>query len=126
MLFLCFCSIIGYGCSIMRYGEQLGTLKAIGDSQADMNRYLQQQEKSFNMLLKDVKDGYLKPGASEKNIFSVYGEPVLSREVNNNSSIKKVLLYRHPTEYFSSDKIYLYFDKDSELSYWEHKLCINE
>jgi len=100
--------------------ESLKTLKSIGDSQNEIGVYLARQLKLFNQLLVDLKDEAIEPGISKARFIRVYGEPILSKEVGDPSR-GTVLLYRHPTEYFKSDRVYLYFDQEENLVRWEYK-----
>ena len=100
--------------------ESLKTLKSIGDSQDEISAYLAKQLKLFNQLLVDLKNEAIEPGISKKRFIRIYGEPILSKEVSEPSG-GTILLYRHPTEYFKSDRVYLYFDQKEKLVRWEYK-----
>ncbi len=100
--------------------ESLKTLKSVGDSQERIEAYLSRQLKLFNQLLVDLKNEAIELGISKARFIRVYGEPILSKEVNEPSG-GVVLLYRHPTEYFESDRVYLYFDQEENLVGWEYK-----
>ena len=94
------------------------TLKQLGESQAEMDKYLAKQETLFEKLVEDFKNEKLNAGLSQKNIFRVYGQPILTRSWQ---TAGEVLLYRHPTNYFTSDKVYLYFDAEKNLVEWQYK-----
>jgi len=100
--------------------ESLKTLKSVGDSQDEIEAYLTRQLELFNQLLVDLKNEVIKTGISKKRFMCIYGEPVLSEEVAEPLGGVK-FLYRHPTEYFKSDRIYLYFDQEEKLVRWEYK-----
>ena len=107
------------GCAVAQYADEIHTLQAIDASQRDISKFIERQEKLFHLLLEDVKDGRLKSGLTKKYVINTYGNPVLSREINGGLARKEELLYRRPTQYFSSDKIYLYFDSSGKLMRWE-------
>lgn len=109
------------GCSLLQHYEQLMALKRIGDSQREIELYLKAQEEGFYKLKQDLKTKKLKIGVPQEEILARYGEPVLSKEVKDKPQIQQVFLYRHPTNYFTSDKIYLYFDKNRKLVSFEYK-----
>lgn len=109
------------GCAAAQYAEQIHTLQAVNESQQDIRRYVELKEKLFNLLLEDVKNERLKLGITKKHVINTYGRPVLVREISGGVDREEELLYRHPTRYFSSDKIYLYFDSSGRLMRWEHK-----
>ncbi|MFH1503883.1 MAG: hypothetical protein ABIH08_00610 [Candidatus Omnitrophota bacterium] len=99
-------------------GELL-TLKKLGSSQKEIANYLNRQDELFNKLISDLKDEKLEQGISKREIIDIYGEPILIKSLSRNSS-ETIFLYRHPTEYFDSDKVYIYFDEFEELSHWEY------
>jgi len=112
-----FVFILG-GCVVL--SDELQALKDLGKSQAQIDSYLKRKNRRFLKLLKHYKKGVLRIGISKSRIISVYGEPVLTKSLDD-SLVKEVFLYRHPTDYFKSDKIYLYFDKLDKLVRWEYR-----
>ncbi|UCD15044.1 MAG: hypothetical protein JSV34_04800 [Candidatus Omnitrophota bacterium] len=109
------------GCAIIRHREQLSTLKRIGANRQKASQYIERQEKLFYVLLGDVRDNKLKKGSLKKRILGVYGDPVLYRDVEGDAGgAVEELLYRHPTKYFSSERIYMYFDSEARLTRWEY------
>ncbi len=62
----------------------------------------------------------LKQGIAKGKFIRTYGEPVLSKKTVEPLGEER-LLYRHPTEYFQSDKVYVYFDEGGRLTRWEYK-----
>ena len=106
------------GCFFL--SESLKTLKSVGESQEEIEAYLTQQVELFDKLLFDLKNDVLEPGISKRKFMRIYGEPILSKEVIE--PLKGVrFLYRHPTEYFKSDRVYFYFDQKEKLVRWEYK-----
>ena len=112
---LCFLVFIS-GCSVFSHYQELITLKRVGDSQGEIDRYLKKQEKLFYKLSNDIKNNNLKEGAKKQRILAVYGDPILSKTLEDSPLQSEVLLYRHPTNYFSSQRIYLYFNPKGKLS----------
>lgn len=109
------------GCSVVDKGRALMTLKRLGDSQEQMERYVQRQDELFQQLVKDIEEGRLKTGLSIDAIKRTYGEPVLTRKAQKSDLFETVLLYRHPTRYFNTDRVYLQFDSSGILVGWEYK-----
>jgi len=107
-----------HGCFFLP--ESLKTLKRVGDSQEEIEAYLARQAELFDKLLFDLKNDALEPGISKGKFLRTYGEPILSKEVAEPLKGAR-LLYRHPTEYFNSDRIYFYFDEKEKLVRWEYK-----
>lgn len=114
----CLLALLLQGCCLIPGYEPLVNLKNLGDNRAQMDKYLKAEEARYKKLELDLKDKRLKEGISRQELLSRYGEPVFSRPAEGQSAKGEVLIYRHPTEYFSSDMIYLYLDdKDRLLSY---------
>ncbi|MBN3040925.1 MAG: hypothetical protein JW867_07340 [Candidatus Omnitrophica bacterium] len=105
------------GCSSW---QGLMTLKHYGDSQEEINLYVQRQEKLFFKLIEDLKSGKLKAGISKDRFIRLYGDPVLS-DIDESSPDAEVLLFRHPTDFFKSDRVYAYFDQSEKLMSWDYK-----
>lgn len=114
----CLLALLLQGCRLIPEYEPLINLKNLGENRAQMDKYLKAEEGRYKKLELDLKDKRLKEGISRQELVSRYGEPVLSRPTAGQPARGEVLIYRHPTEYFSSDMIYLYLDdKDRLASY---------
>lgn len=116
-LILVFALFVICGC-----GEPLRTLQALGAEQNAQQRYVGIQKHKFNLLMKDIKRAYLKPGFSRAYIISRYGEPVLVTDLSKTSSdatLKTRFLYRNPVGFIDSEKAYLYFDSNDKLVNFE-------
>lgn len=100
--------------------QSLKTLKSVGSSREQIETYLARQIVLFNKLLTDLKNKSLSSGISKNKFIRIYGEPILSKEVSGPLGGER-LLYRHPTKYFQSDRIYIYFDGKKSLTRWEYK-----
>lgn len=109
------------GCALITNFDGALALKRLGDSQRDNENYLKRQEKLFYRLVSDIRANRLEKGLSEQQILSKYGQPVLSKPVEDNSQTKEVFVYRHPMQYFSSGTIELYFNERKQLYSWEFK-----
>lgn len=119
-IFLVWCIIFSLeGCSFARPYEQLILLERIGDNQHEIEDYVKNQKNSFLKLKDDIKNNRLKIGVSKRKILSTYGEPVFCKDITNEADVKETCLYRHPLKYFSTDIIYLKFDKEQNLCSWE-------
>lgn len=117
----CFTGLIFSGCGFLKCPGKLLLLKSLRDNQVDIQRYIERQEKLFEVLVKDIKTSRLSTGLPSSIIIKKYGEPVLIRENKEECPSCRVFLYRRPVDYFSSDKVYLYFDSKDELSSWEYR-----
>jgi hypothetical protein len=115
------CFMIGWqGCLFREDVHELLALKSVGDSQKQIDYYLTREDKLFARLLNDVKRGRLRPGIYKRSFIARYGDPVLSKELPSSAEAADVLLYRYSTKYFTSDKVYAYFDTSGKLTRWEY------
>jgi hypothetical protein len=89
-------------------GESLRTLMRLNSEQESHNKYVEQQTRKFEALLEDIEADNLNTGTSIKRITSLYGEPILIKDIDG----RKRFLYREPLEYNPLKKVYLYFDQD--------------
>lgn len=113
-----FLSLIFFGFSFIGCGESLRTLQALGSEQQAQQKLISSQRRSFESLLRDIKNSRLKIGLARKYLISKYGQPVLSTNVEYTSGeddTRMRLLYRDPVGYVDSTKIYLEFNDNDKL-----------
>ena len=110
-------ALLGAGCRVLGNARQLLVLKDVSKSQDQIKKYLSRQEELFYKLVEDVKAGRLETGAKYSWVVKQYGDPVFCRDAENYS---KKCLFRKPTDYFSSDKVYLYFTEQEKLAKIEY------
>ncbi|MDD5069507.1 MAG: hypothetical protein PHV17_02165 [Candidatus Omnitrophica bacterium] len=109
------------GCQVARNYSELKVLKELGKSQKEINAYLISQEKKFRLMKNDINRKELLIGTSKQDILKRYGDPVLAQALTGSGEETEMLLYRNPTDYFSSDKVYLYFDYQGKLLRYEYQ-----
>jgi hypothetical protein len=115
-LCLFFLFIVCTGCS------RLLLLKRIASSQKQMETYIARQKKGFLRLKQDIQRNRLQKGISRETVIKRYAEPVFcnAQESPLDIGISQSCLYRAPTEYFSADKVYLYFNRQESLHSWKY------
>ncbi|MBP7089040.1 MAG: hypothetical protein KBB01_07085 [Candidatus Omnitrophica bacterium] len=123
LVIICWSVFFLQGCIL--FTPELDTLKEIGRSQKEINSYLTKQKKRFLILVRDVKKERLIKGMLKAKFLRRYGEPVLSKK-NSDSLEQEIMLYRHPTKYFDSEKVYVHFDKEGRLIHWEYLSSFEE
>lgn len=125
-IFVCLIVVLFCGCAKLAHLDELLTLKSVSDNRAQIENYLAKQERGFNRLKEDIKNNRLEQGELKRSVIAKYSEPALTKEAGpENVGIKEILLYRHPTNYFKSDRIYLYFEINNRLASWELKPAEN-
>ena len=110
-------SVFVSGCRVLSRTQQLLILRNVSKGQDEIKTYLNKQEALFSKLVEDVKNNQVKKGQRYSQIIRKYGDPVFCQKHNQ---YNKKCLFRHPTDYFSSDKVYLYFDSKDKLAKVEY------
>ena len=95
-------------------------LKRYSAGQKEIASYVKAAQYRFDLLAADIAGNALRVGLKRADIVGRYGEPVLDWKVDDAFGAVEKLLYRKPVEYFSTDRIYLYFDKEDRLVRWEY------
>jgi len=113
VLFLTF--IVLGGCAKVQHLDQLLTLKSLADEQVVMGQYVEEQNQKFELMIKEVEAGTLDQYLNKKKILRTFGDPIHVKHVNKNDQELESWLYRYSTQFFDSEKIYLYFDTDDNL-----------
>lgn len=110
--------ILILGLFLVSCSQNLKLLLQINEEDKAFQKQLKLQEKGFSLLLKDLEGNRIKVGALKKDIITRYGEPILEQSSQEQPETQK-LLYRYPTKYFDSPKVYLYFDSNQALTGWD-------
>jgi len=103
------------GCAKVQHLDQLLTLKSLADEQVVMGRYVEEQNQKFELMIEEVEAGTLDQYLNKKKILRTFGDPIHVKHVNKNNQKLESWLYRYSTQFFNSEKIYLYFDPDDNL-----------
>lgn len=107
------------GCAVSPLDQRISLLKRLAANHKEIERDIKKQEKLFYKLIEDIKGQRLKEGDNKEEILSRYGEPIFCKVPQEEDM--EFCLYRHPTEYFLTEKAYLYFDHAGNLYSWELK-----
>ena len=99
----------------MSHLDQLLTLKGLADEQAQMSQYIEEQDQKFALMVEEAKAGTLDQYFNKRKILRTFGDPIYIKHVNKNDQDLESWLYRYATEFFGSEKIYLFFDTDENL-----------
>jgi len=103
------------GCAKATHLDQLLTLKGLADEQDKMGRYVEKQDQKFELMINEFQAGTLDQYLNKKKIVRTFGDPIHVKRVNKNDQQLESWLYRYSTQFFDSEKIYLYFDPDNNL-----------
>jgi len=119
VLFLSLSLILG-GCIFLPGGKRISRLEGYFANRTLIEEYIKQQDALYSKLRKDIDSGALRPGISKQMILSEYSDPILCKESSKEQDpeVSETCLFRHPTRYFSANKIYLHFDENHELYSW--------
>lgn len=100
------------GCSTV---SGLKRLQALSISRDEQEAQLKEEEQKFKQLLEDFSSGKIERGISKDKIIETYGEPISASKINKDSSFLDELMYRLPTQFFGSEKVFLYFNNGDKL-----------
>lgn len=103
------------GCAKVSHMDQLLTLKGVADEQSRIGKFVEEQDRKFDQMVAEAKAGTLDQYMNKRKFVRAFGEPVVVTMVKEDDRELETWLYRHATEYFHADKIYLYFDDDGNL-----------
>jgi len=106
------------GCSVLRHSQEIRTLQELSASGSEIDDYLEKQKKKFYLLRDLVLSAQIKKGIRKEQFIEQYGDPVLST-LSGKGKEEETLLYRDPTGFFDSDRIYAVFDCSGRLVSWE-------
>jgi hypothetical protein len=107
-----FIAVFIAGCSTV---SGLDRIKALSLSRDEQEATIEKQDQEFKQLLNDFSSGKLEKGTSKDKVIQAYGEPILIKEIKNDSSTNQEWMYRHPAQFFGSEKVFLYFNSKGEL-----------
>ena len=111
--------LIFTGCAKLQHLDQLLVLKDMSDEQTRLQKYIEQQDKKFEKLLKAVEGRTLAKNVRDQSIVRMYGEPLGKREIEKDGQKLERWNYRYQMKYFESEKVYLYFNEEKRLVGWE-------
>ena len=114
MILFIFTCALG-GCAKISHMDQLLTLKGVADEQTRIGKFVEAQDRKFDKMVKEAKDGTLDQYINKRKFVRAFGEPVVVTMVQEDDRELESWLYRHAMAYFHAEKIYLYFDADGNL-----------
>ena len=118
-----FLSLFLAGCTQVKQIQNLDpllTLKAYSDEKDGQEKWVNEEAKRFDNLLKAVMSDSIDPASTKDSILQNYGEPVVIDHFKEHNSIVERWLYRHPIQKLASDRIYFYFDANGNLLRHDH------
>jgi len=116
-LYLCCMVILISGCASGFNMEAISVMREFAKNQKEIDGYLKTQREGFLKLQQDILREKLYTGLAKQEITTKYGEPIYCSP-NAENEQEQECLYRLPLEFFSTDNIGLYFDKDNRLIRW--------
>lgn len=114
------------GCAKLEHLDQLLTLKDLSEEGERLDRYVQKQNKNFDLLVETIKSGGITQYSTRRKILAHFGEPVLKEKIQTESAQGEKWLYRYAKQFFNGEKVYLYFDTEGKLLSWERVLSLAE
>ncbi|MBI5024528.1 MAG: hypothetical protein HZC18_05940 [Candidatus Omnitrophica bacterium] len=107
------------GCAKLAHLDQLLTLKAVSDEQAQMGKEIERQDARFESLVTAVEEGSITKYKSQESVTGQFGPPIFTERLEENGRPLDVWVYRYAARFFDSPKVYLYWDQAGNLIRWE-------
>jgi hypothetical protein len=105
----------------LRHASEIERLQDYGRNTEEQKRYVQEQNKKFEELLRVVKDGEISKYKTQQDFLEVFGAPIFMKNVSDKKDRTVLWLYRYCEKMYGSEKVYLYFDSAGSLVTWEHQ-----
>lgn len=112
-ILLCVCVLV-CGCSVAGKMDEINTLKSVAKSQEQLEEEVNTYNVSFHLMLEDYKQSALSSVKTQKQLLKLYGQPVGVWAIDEPPAVSK-WLYRESTNFFKSDKLYVYFDENQNI-----------
>jgi len=100
--------------------DELLLLKQLSDEQKEIKEQIDGTDKKFKLLVMAIESGKMEKFLSASDVSQTFGAPIFTEEVFQGEEKFVRWFYRYATEYFGSEKVYLYFDQADKLIKWEH------
>ena len=107
------------GCAQLSHLDQLLTLKAVSDNRSLQHKFVEDQDKKFTALLAAIKDNSIRKFPDKKRFVKRFGVPIMTQSSVWEGKPCELYVYRYAIKYFSSEKVYLYFDALDKVLAWE-------
>ncbi|OGW78233.1 MAG: hypothetical protein A2Z83_00725 [Omnitrophica bacterium GWA2_52_8] len=91
-------------------------LASVSSDAEDQDKILNQETRQFEKLRESIVDGKIVSGQTMQKVLDIAGEPVL---VMNDGDELKWVYKPGNTGWFSTSKIYFWFDPEQGLVRWE-------
>lgn len=99
--------------------HELLRLKGYSQEKDRQGLLVQEQNQVFERLLAKARNGELKKYPDDKSILEAFGAPVFEKNVVVEQVRYVVWMYRYSTQLIGSDKVYLYFDPQGNLKFYD-------
>lgn len=102
-------------CSVTQNIEEIKTLKSVAKSQEVIANDIYSYNQRFAQMIEDYHNNELKALTTQDDFQDAYGDPIAVWLFDDNASGSK-WLYRESANFFKSEKLYLYFDRNQNLT----------
>jgi hypothetical protein len=108
------------GCSVTNNFDEITRLQSYSNNKDRQESGVKAQDQKFEKILAVAKGSGFSQYPDRRSILKNFGKPVFSRWVTKDEIQSEVWLYRHTTQYFGVDKVYIYFDDRGKLQRWDY------
>ena len=108
------------GCSVTNNFDEITRLQSYSNNKDRQESWIKAHDQRFEKILAVAKDQGFSRYPNRRSVLRNFGKPVYSRWVIRDERQNEVFLYRHATQYFGVDKVYIYFDEAGQLQSWDY------
>ena len=116
LLILVFSSL---GCQSLQKMDELLTLKDLAEDQEGIDQYVESQDALFKQMHEACGSAEFVQLQTKAEFGEKYGEPVYVEQGAGQTEWFSKWLYRKTVDYFGTERVVLYFDKDGNLVKYE-------
>ncbi|MDD5116581.1 MAG: hypothetical protein PHW98_05920 [Candidatus Omnitrophica bacterium] len=107
------------GCVYITHLDDVMFLKGMESNQKQMQAQMEKEEKLYEKLKTDIREGRLKALVRKDKVVRLYGEPTLCKPAEFSGGIKETCVYRKQTGGLITEIISLDFDGQDRLCSWQ-------
>ncbi len=120
IFFICLGLTVFMGCAKLEHLDQLLTLKDLSEEGDRLDKYVEAQNRKFDLLVEAIKSEKLRHYSHKNKILKAFGDPVYVEEITKDGQPVERWLYRYAKDFFNGEKVTIYIDENNKLMDWEY------
>ena len=108
------------GCTILENLDEISVMGDYSREKDNQHRLVKSINDHYDKLVKVITEGHIKEYKDESSFAHSFGDPILKKDLSNGS---QRWLYRYAIYRLAKDKVYVYFDRNGNMTKWEKLPC---